>query len=656
MPGGAGALGGGALGGGGFRPGGGSPGPMPGGGMPGAGMMGVPPKGMGMMGAMGGGMFPGMGGGPTLDVEDVPEFVVAIVEVDNLSSKIFKGMEKAKQLEVSSYSVPVKHRWGKSHVRSTPWSIVTFLSQDGKSIESKRLPTVAQRYQEEFNKTFTSDRTDPNLAMDMARWTLQHGLVDKMPDVMKKVSESDPSHPAVKAFNAIHEKLGKVPEADPAGASWRTKLLEGYRVAEDAKHHFALVHGSVSDEIVQSHLDNLERTFRGYYYWFALQGEVLAVPKYRPVAILAKTVEDFNRLHKILTSGPVVVDGFFARRENSAVFAPTRRDPQYRVLEEFNNHFWKNGFDRKDILRGKKNAGYPRGTDEPVIHVVQTLALVQQALEYEGQQTTVSHDGSRQMLYVSDLLPTGVAAPEWLLFGMGSFFETSLQSPWATIAAPSPYYLPRFRELLATKQLEPSSLETLKKVVTDHYFRNLPPRGEDEKSATRQAYETALRKARTTTWSLTYFLAWKHLPELRRYMAELGKMPRDMQLNEKVLWLTFARAFDAVDGDKVDEAKLQRLSVAWLSYISNERFESEATMKLIRDKYREVLDKRKAKEEEKNKKGQGGGWPGFPGMPGGPGGPGGGFGPRPGTVPGTVPPSLPPNPGGPQVLPTNPGR
>ena len=42
-----------------------------------------------------------------------------------------------------------------------------------------------------------------------------------------------------------------------------------------------------------------------------------------------------------------------------------------------------------------------------------------------------------QRSLASGLLPRNVAVPEWLLFGMGSFFETPLQSPWAGIGAPS---------------------------------------------------------------------------------------------------------------------------------------------------------------------------------------------------------------------------
>ena len=64
------------------------------------------------------------------------------------------------------------------------------------------------------------------------------------------------------------------------------------------------------------------------------------------------------------------------------------------------------------------------------------------------------------MLFASKLLPRNVHAPEWVQFGMGSFFETPLQSPWASIGAANPYWLPRFKELRKNKKYETSHART----------------------------------------------------------------------------------------------------------------------------------------------------------------------------------------------------
>ena len=119
-------------------------------------------------------------------------------------------------------------------------------------------------------------------------------------------------------------------------------------------------------------------------------------------------------------------------------------------------------------------------------------------------------------------------------------------------------------------------------------------------------------------------------------------MPRDIELDDEVLLGCFARAFGAVDShNKVDKAQLEKLAKEWFSYMDNVKFESESTMKTIREIFRKKLQE----SQSQNIAGQGqvdpntgqplqGGLPGVL-MPGGRGGPGNGATPPGG---GTVPP------------------
>ncbi len=199
-----------------------------------------------------------------------------------------------------------------------------------------------------------------------------------------------------------------------------------------------------------------------------------------------------------------------------------------------------------------------------------TLALLMKALEDESERAGVTNDASRQLLFASGLLPRGVAVPEWLQFGMGSFFETPEHSPWPTPAGPSTLYLPAFREELKGKKFEGDPYKTLRKIVTDGYFHELTPDDLKNKSA-------AQTRARTGAWSLTYFLAERKLDNLQRYFKVLGEMPRDLDLDEATLWEAFARAFDAYDPKtkRFDDAKLGNLAAQWQDYVSNEHMEAE---------------------------------------------------------------------------------
>ena len=117
-----------------------------------------------------------------------------------------------------------------------------------------------------------------------------------------------------------------------------------------------------------------------------------------------------------------------------------------------------------------------------------------------------------------------------------------------------------------------------------------------------------MRKSRATAWSLTYFLAQKKLDGLLHYFKELGRMPRDLELNEDTLLNGFARAFDCVDGTKkVDTRKLSSLADQWYRYIETTPVEPEleAVHKLVQNKLQEAATKAKEHEGKHPKTGAG---------------------------------------------------
>jgi Protein of unknown function (DUF1570)/Papain family cysteine protease len=541
--------------------------------------------------------FPGMSNGLT-DVEDAPFSILAVVEVKPTSGNLLK---KLAERRIRMSSAKVKHKWGTSTLLAkTDFCETIVLTQDN---DQKPLPAVSDRFNNKFAKTFKSKPTTEGV-LELADWTLMHGLIDKFPQIMDKLLEIDPSHPTSVAYRKIKAELDKPLVRDDVGVHWRNKLLSGYKVTETDHHHYVIVHNSASEDAldVRAPLDLLENSFRGFYYWFALKGIALPVPNQRQAAVVTSREKDFHHLHKILTSGPVVVDGFFARRENVSVMSAERMDESYEMLKKAWANFGDRGFERTAILSGKPGAGRPKyGITQEQAATAQMAALLLKALENEAELATISHDASRQLLFASGLVSRNVAAPEWIQFGIGSFFETPLQSPWASIGAPSAYYLPRWHEL-KDKDFEKSPGDTLRNVVNDAYFRNLPPKGKAE-SSTRRAYDAALRKARTASWSLTYFLAKdeQRLPGLMRYFKELSKMPRDLELDEEVLLDCFARAFGAVDAsNKVDKAKLSALANQWYSYLDYVKFESESTVKQIH----EVFKKKQMESQELCKQSQ----------------------------------------------------
>ena len=417
----------------------------------------------GMMGMMGmrGGMMGRMGGAAgSTDADDVPYFVISVVEVKPKVKNMVEHFKKVPEqlLPYSPVRVQLPDRLGKScYLLKNPSFGEMFIISEGKD---KPVPTVAQRYKAEHEKTMKGTPLARDI-LHLAGWALEHRLLDKFQEVMKKLVEVDKTNPAALAYLKVKAELDRPGSNDASVASWRGKLLPGYKVYETP--HYLIVNNAVEAEI-KTHAEHLENSFRSFYYWFALRRIALPVPRNRLVVILTKQKSDFNKLHKILTSSPVVVDGFFARRENLAVMTSMRQDETYELLHTYWNTWKDKGYDRHKLLEGtgtKPPKGavpqsvWQEGAEATTkIAEAQMLALMLKALEQEAELATASHDASRQLLFASGLLPRNVAVPEWILFGMGSFFETPLQSPWPTLRAPSPYYLPRWRELRNKSKLE----------------------------------------------------------------------------------------------------------------------------------------------------------------------------------------------------------
>src|SRR5262249_31566613 len=133
--------------------------------------------------------------------------------------------------------------------------------------------------------------TTQDAVKKVALYALEMGLVDECAKVMEKLAESDKNSSAVKAYLAVKAGLDKPlnkfdPDKDVA-ATYQKKLLDGYKIAHTDKHHFALIHPStVHADDAKPRLDQLERTFRAYYYWWACRGVALPVSQDRLVAVL----------------------------------------------------------------------------------------------------------------------------------------------------------------------------------------------------------------------------------------------------------------------------------------------------------------------------------------------------------------------------------
>ncbi len=675
MPGGYGMRGGmpgGYPGGSGMRGGmpGGYPGGMPGGmrggmpggypGAPGSGgtgsFPGSPTGGTGGTGGFGG--FPGMPGDPNNpDEANEPEYrplwAYAYLEL------------KRRPKQVSSQDG--QHQW---LIIDQKWGKPIYVP--GEAIRAYiRADSLAKRWEKKYKADLKDGKT-PELLLALAEWALERGLLNEFYKVIDELKQLAPTNPTLKIIEQTRAALKNAPnQDDPAAASLIRELTAGgYRTLRSELGHYTLLTNAKNaqdDPSVKRRLAAMEDTYHVFFYWFALKGSPRTVPAYRLVAALAKDADpeqtrEFESKHALFDQVPMVGDGFTARRDNVVLLSGRRIDEAFSTLIRNNSSLFKVEYKvtANDLLTNEKIMSR-RQEIKAQIPVLQTLALMQHAMEEESEWATVTHECVRQLEAATNLIPRNVNAAEWAQFGLASFFETPHRSFYPMHGAANWNQLINFKYLRKTKKLNSKKAsEILLDVITDRYFRqayqSLRQQRDkaDEKDKDSLSSKTAdqLELARCTSWALTYYLANNHLDKLLNYYQELSNLPRDLEYNEDVVQNCFARAFGLLTADASDPSR-KMLDINRVKRLANDWFNKMDLVQLdiIEVEQEGMLSRKQAADEAKapktnpntqpgtNPTGQPGyGQPGYgPGQGGrfGPGGMGGrgGYGP-PGMRPG----------------------
>jgi hypothetical protein len=517
----------------------------------------------GMMGAQGG------AGGGAQGEEYSALLAVAVVEVSRKVDYPLPGSRDK--------LIRVHHKWS-----GQGSSFILPVTSDKRITATYHAsPTVEKRWNTQHNEAYKDGKPiSADALYRLAEWALKHDLLDKFVETMNDLAKLEPKHEAVVAFQKVQADMARPIVKNDMADVWRTKVLDNYKV--ERSEHYALLHNMDASRPaeVDSRLKRLEANYRAFFYWFALKGKVLPVPEERLTAVLVKKGEEFKRQQQIFDALPLVSDGFLARRDNLAVFSLQRTDPASEALVSNTKSIWNNlRTDRDKSLRMLPRDAKGQTLDELTAAEVQTIALLEKALEEDAEIASVTHEGTRQLLAATGELPRNVAVPEWLQYGWASFFGTPYGSAWMTVGAPSATVLPEFNYLeqykkaAAKNKLDNPRRLMLEKVVTDAYFRDLAKNPKNEEAAI---------KAHTLAWALMYFLANEQLDGLRRYHEELRKLPRDLEFDSQTLLLAFARAFDCLDpssANGVDQAKLSKLAEKWHGYIMLRPNEGEELVK-----------------------------------------------------------------------------
>jgi Protein of unknown function (DUF1570) len=436
------------------------------------------------------------------------------------------------------------HHWGKTLLY---WdeTIKPYRVMENK----KGLPTVALQYETKRKDKGKGKALSAEQLLEMAEFALTHGLQDKFDEDMTELVKSFPKNAHAQVYQAYQKDFKRALSADDPAAAWSARL-GNYK--PDSSEHYTLLYDAsrTNPDDVKDYKKHLESSYKAFYSWFAVKGINVSVPEFRLVVVLSAKPQDFTNLEKVFDPQALPADGFHSRRDNLSVVCATPLDEAYDSLRKSTDDMWiSKGWNIDKLLHGDMNR---RESNENNRHA-QTVALLLKAMQEESELNTASHVGSRQLATASGLLPRTVAAPEWIQFGTGSFFETPREAYWPGTGAPHWTYALKFKIWQEKKKLTESPQDALRKVVTDDYFRSTDSgRNKD-----------ALLKARTMAWSLTYFLAQKHLDHLLRYYRELSTLPRDMDLGADALLDVFVRSFDL---GSADSNEFRKLAQEWFGF------------------------------------------------------------------------------------------
>jgi hypothetical protein len=479
--------------------------------------------------------------------------------------------------------VVVEHKWGR-----------TELAYDQRMIQVQviqKRPTVMARFKDMRDELTKDKDKTPKKYLDLADWALTNGLLTECVSVMDELAAQDVKEPAalevVKAYRQTKAALEKPPARDDAAIVWKQRA----DCRSVPGKYYTMLYDQDSNKApseVLSRLEQLEQNYQQFFYWFALRGKVVAVPERRLVAFTIDAPNDFRNYYSAFDTPLAVTDGFYARRDNLAVFSSVRLDEPSEAIDLQFKELVQNGYNFKSLLKGT----YPKGKSLEEASYAQTMALVHKCLEEESEQATTSQEGTRQLLTAVGILPRTVDLPEWAQYGLPSVWATPKYDPftqtgafWPTFGTPSWTHQPHFKVLEASKQLDPAE-DALRKVLTDRYYRDAND-------------PQALLKARTLSWALSYFLAQKHLDGLLRYGQELSALPRDLELDESVHLACFARAFNLTDPAKPgepDPAKMRAFANDWYRAISLTTLLMPESLENAQKAWKELRDKEKEKK------------------------------------------------------------
>jgi len=441
-------------------------------------------------------------------------------------------------------------------------------------IPAKVLKSPATQYAER-RAAMLKEKANPDKLFELAQWCVQVGLTDRAVEVMgeleKELGAKDAPKPndkmaaALAAFAKIKPILtGDLPNKTRA-EQWQKRL----RMSNiTTSRHYALVHSS--DDPTRDGIDRklaaLEANLKAFYLLFALKGQVLPAPMEKLPVILAADTQQVRKVMVALEVPERLTDGLHGRRENVIVLAPSRLD---KAGERF-------ALEAREIAKTHGNTDVLKGQFRPLGKTkedleknnqqiltdarAQIFGLMEVLLRDESDQATATHEGSRQLIIETGLLPGNADIPEWLRAGLASVFEypkgpfpgknpTTIRTAfWGGAGGPSWAWRRYFDEMSQEGQLPEPPTEAIFRTLTGGWAERakqlrVKVPAEGDMTDYQAEADTELARGRCLSWAVNYYLLNERLPEYLTFLRSLGNLPRDIELDQYTFLKMFCEAF-----------------------------------------------------------------------------------------------------------------
>lgn len=601
-------------------PGGGMPG-GPGGGMRGgpgapggaggpAGAMGAGPGGMGMAGMMGG---PGMGmagmmGGAAGPVLQAPNPIVTVVALGE-EREAGDGVAKKHQsfLFKLDNGMPVVATQGLGGSLGTV--VIRNNENFNMTIMPLAIPNMAGGRVRNIPVKLTRARFDAYIntikqvssaggTLDIAKWALEHGLLDSFHEYMTKLPTREDYKTDQKSSKiySLYAQLKK--DIDVRGAKNPTENIlarlgldsknkvEGL---DDPKTHYLIVTSEDVDDLKDKQ-KMLEEHFQSFFYTLCLKEIEAKVPLEKLVVYFPKNDgKSYKELVSLYQPSSGNDNGFLIRGNNTLVLTPTRNDANFQALNRILKPYWERGYQKEGLLKlpipktpipnpigvigsGMQANAIPKidmtnpnaqATFQSNVNeatFVMMANLMRKSLQHEAELAAISHNATRQLAQASGLFPEGITPPSWLENGLSLLMETPMGTPWKSTGGPNSVMVPLFRShrrgVLSKGETAPGPI--VYSIVTDQYYLQ---------SSKYPGDKAAWGLAQSTAWSFNHFLLNQKAEGYKKYCSLLGEIPPGMEASPRVLDEIFTRAFAKRPGESPNQT-YNDIGRAW--WVSNQ--------------------------------------------------------------------------------------